>query len=69
MFSSGKLLLTSKAGTPELKITVQPVNRTSSGGTATLSISAATTANNIKYKWVKYVGGVGQPIVIKEETK
>lgn len=67
MFSSGKIMFA--VGQSELKITVQPVGKTSSSGAATLSVSAASTGSAIKYKWVKYVGGVGQPIVIKEETK
>jgi hypothetical protein len=67
MFSSGKIMFA--GGQSELKITVQPVGKTSSAGTATLSVSAASTGSAIKYKWVKYVGGVVQPIVIKEETK
>jgi hypothetical protein len=67
MFSSFRILLSSPQS--ELKITVQPTDKSSVAGTASLSVSAATKAKSIKYKWVKYVGGVGNPITVFEEIK
>lgn len=54
---------------PELKITVQPVDKVSTNGSATLSVSAATMGNRIVYKWYKYPNGIGPPQLVLEESK
>lgn len=68
MFSARKLFLAS-GQKPELRITVQPVDKTSTSGSATLSISAATMGQKITYRWLKYPAGLGPPNIVLEETK
>ena len=68
MFSATKMFLANNYK-PETRITVQPVDKVSVGGAATLSISAATMGNRITYRWLKYTGGTGTGQIVKEETK
>lgn len=68
MFSSKKIFFTS-GQKPELKITVQPVDKISTNGNATLSVSAVTMGNSINYKWYRYPNGTGSPQLVFEETK
>ena len=68
MFSCGKVLFSGERHAA-LRITVQPVSTSSVGGSATLSITAGTTEDSIRYRWVRYPAGGGSPQVVKEETK
>ena len=68
MFSARKLFLAS-GHKPELRITVQPVDKVSVNGSATLSVSAATMGNRITYRWYKYPNGIGPPQLVFEESK
>jgi hypothetical protein len=69
MFSARKIFLTN-GQKPELRITVQPVDKVSVNGNATLSVSAATMGGRITYRWYRYpAAGMGPPELVLEEVK